>query len=65
MNTLLKFLSGKKAIILGLITTTAAYLGTIGVIDPDTVTFICSIATLIFGGAAIATSHAYKTGKIK
>lgn len=65
IDKILKFLSGKKTIIASLITTTAAFLGTLGVIGPDTVTYIITIVGIIFGTASLMTNNAYKTGKIK
>lgn len=58
LKTILKWLSGKKNIIAGVIMTTSAYLASTGVIGMDTATYINAITTLIFGGAS------YATGKI-
>lgn len=55
LKVTLKWLSGKKNIIAGVIMTTSAYLGALEVIDTDTVVYINAIATLIFGSASIAT----------
>lgn len=52
---ILTWLSGKKSIIAGLITTTSAYLGAIGVIQPDLVVYINAMSLLIFGAASVAT----------
>lgn len=55
MKSLLKFLSGKKNIIAGIITTTSAYLVLQGVIVPETGAYINAISLLVFGSASIAT----------
>ena len=55
VKQILKWLSGKKNIIGGLIMTTSAYLATVGVIDTDTAVYINAMATLVFGGASYAT----------
>jgi hypothetical protein len=52
---ILKFLSGKKSIIAGVITTTSAFLVTQGLINAETGTFISAISLLVFGTASIAT----------
>ena len=58
LKTILKWLSGKKSIIGGIIMTTSAYLASVSVIDIATATYINAVTTLIFGGAS------YATGKI-
>lgn len=55
MIKLLKFLSGKKNIIAGLITTTSAFLALKGVITPEDATYINAISLILFGSASIAT----------
>jgi len=55
MLTILKFLSGKKNIIAGIITTTSAYLVEMGTIDPKTGAYIAAISLLVFGTASVAT----------
>lgn len=55
MKNILKFLSGKKSIIAGLITTTSAFLAMQGVISSETATYINAISLLIFGSASVAT----------
>jgi hypothetical protein len=52
---ILTWLSGKKSIIAGLVTTTSAYLGAIGIITPDTVVYINAMSLLLFGSASVAT----------
>jgi hypothetical protein len=58
LKKILTWLSGKKNVIAGLITTTSAYLALIGVITQDLATYIAAISLLIFGSAS------YATGKI-
>ncbi len=55
LKQILTFLSGKKSIIAGLITTTSAYLGSIGAITPELVVYINAMSLLIFGAASVAT----------
>jgi len=55
MIPLLKWLSGKKSIIAGLITTTSAYLVDMGTIDPKTGAYIATISLIVFGTASVAT----------
>lgn len=55
LKTFLAWLSGKKSIIAGLITTTSAYLALTGVITPELATYINAISLLFFGTASIAT----------
>jgi hypothetical protein len=59
MNKILIWLSGKKSIISGLITTTSAYLALTGVITNDLAVYINAISLLIFGTASIATTQMY------
>lgn len=56
LKTILQWLSGKKSVIAGLITTTSAYLALEGVISPELATYINALSLLIFGSASIATS---------
>lgn len=59
MNTLkqiLTWLSGKKSIIAGLITTTSAYLALVNVITPELATYINAMSLILFGSASVATS---------
>lgn len=58
LKTLLKWLSGKKSIIGGVIMTTTVYLASQGVITTETATYVNGVTTLIFGSAS------YATGKI-
>ncbi len=58
LNTLKKiltWLSGKKSIIAGLITTTSAYLATVGIITAELATYINAMSLILFGSASIAT----------
>lgn len=55
MVKILTFLSGKKSIIAGLVTTTSAFLAFQGVITPETATYINAISLIIFGTASVAT----------
>lgn len=55
IKSILIWLSGKKSIIAGLVTTTSAYLVDIGHIDPTTGAYIAAISLLIFGTASVAT----------
>lgn len=55
MITILKWLSGKKNIIAGVITTTSAFLALKGVISPEDATYINAISLLVFGSASVAT----------
>jgi len=61
LNKILTFLSGKKSIIAGLITTTSAYLVSIGYINADTGAFIAAISLIIFGTASVATTRMYNS----
>lgn len=56
MNSLLKFLDGKKVIIGGIITTTASFLVLKGLIFADTAVYIDTLVTIIFGTAAVITT---------
>ncbi len=58
LKEILKWLSGKKSIIAGLITTTSAYWVTIGYVQMDTALYINAMTLIIFGSAS------YATGKI-
>ncbi len=60
MRTILKFLSGKKNIIAGIITTTSAYLALQGIISADTAVYINAVSLLIFGSASVATGQMLK-----
>lgn len=55
LKVILAWLSGKKSIILGLITTTTAYLVTVGEMSNDLALYINAMALLIFGSASVAT----------
>lgn len=55
LKTILAWLSGKKSIIAGLITTTSAYLAAVGVITPELATYINAMSLIIFGAASVAT----------
>jgi hypothetical protein len=52
---LLKFLSGKKSVISGILNLTSAFLVLKGVIDADTGAYISGLILLIFGSASYAT----------
>lgn len=52
---ILNWLSGKKSIIAGIITTTSAYLASTGVITNDLAVYINGISLLVFGSASYAT----------
>lgn len=60
LEKILKFLSGKKSVIASLILTTSGFLGTKSIIDSDTVLYIGTMTTIIFGAASIATKNIYK-----
>ena len=60
MNKILKYLSGKKNIIAGIITTTSAFLALKGLIGADVATYINAMSLVIFGSASIATQAMYK-----
>lgn len=62
---IIKFLSGKKAIIASILGAIEAYLAAKGIIGEAEVVLISAIITAIFGSAAIVTKKAYATGKIK
>jgi hypothetical protein len=55
LKELLTWLSGKKNIIAGVITTTSAFLAYQGVVLPETSVFINSISLIVFGSASVAT----------
>jgi len=55
LKEILIWLSGKKSVIAGLITTTAAYLVNIEQINAETGAYIAAISLIIFGTASIAT----------
>lgn len=58
MNTLkaiLTFLSGKKSVLAGLITTTSAYLALTGFITPELAVYINAMSLILFGSASLAT----------
>ena len=52
---MLSWLSGKKCIIAGVITTTSAFLVTQNVITAEAATYINSLSLLFFGSASLAT----------
>ena len=61
LKEILKWLSGKKSVIAGLITTTSAYWVTIGYVQMDTALYINAMTLLIFGSASYATGkYIYK-----
>ena len=51
----LKFLSGKKSVIASIIGLVLAFSASKGYLDTETVVFLGSLTTLIFGSASIAT----------
>jgi len=55
LKQILTFLSGKKAIIAGIITSTSAYLVVRGVLAPMDATYINVLTGLILGSASVAT----------
>lgn len=55
LKTILKWLSGKKSVIAGLITTTSAFLAATGVITNELAVYINAMSLLIFGAASVAT----------
>jgi hypothetical protein len=58
MLTILKWLSGKKNIIQGIIATTSAFLALKGILSPEDATYINAINLLVFGSAS------YVSGKV-
>jgi hypothetical protein len=65
LKTILKWLSGKKSIIAGIITTTSAYLASQAVISVDLATYINAISLLLFGAASIATGKLVYNNEVK
>ena len=61
IQSILKFLDGKKTIITGILITTVGYLGAKGVLDTTDVTFVGAIITIAFGGASVATKVLFTT----
>jgi len=57
LKSVLRFLSGRKNIIAGLITTTSAFLALQGVISPEAATYINAVSLIFFGSASIATGQ--------
>jgi hypothetical protein len=55
IKQILAWLSGKKSIIAGLITTTSAFLALEGVISAELATYINAVSLILFGSASIAT----------
>ncbi len=64
MKDLLVFLDGKKVIIAGIITTTAALFVVKHIIDADVAAYINAIVTLVFGSASVATKKLQDNGSI-
>jgi hypothetical protein len=63
LKVILVWLSGKKSIIAGIITTTSAYLAAQGMITPEFAIYINGITLLVFGSASVATGQiVYKKG---
>lgn len=56
----LKFLQGKKTMILAVIVLTATFLKTMDLIPQPVSDFIKDLAAILFGSTAIATSVMYK-----
>ena len=52
---ILKFLSGKKSIIIGIILTTLSFLAAKQILNADVVAYIGAILTIVFGTASVAT----------
>lgn len=63
LEKILVFLSGKKTIISGLITTTSAYLVQMGQLTPETGAYIAAITLLLFG-SAVMTENKIMTGSV-
>jgi hypothetical protein len=55
LKQILKWLSGKKSVIAGLITTTSAFLASQDVITTEVAVYINTMSLLVFGSASIAT----------
>jgi hypothetical protein len=55
LRAILKWLSGKKSIIAGILNLTSAFLVLKGIIDADTGAYISGLILLIFGSASYAT----------
>jgi len=55
LYNVLKFLSGKKSVIASIIGLVLAFSASKGYLDTETVVFLGSLTTLIFGSASIAT----------
>lgn len=55
LSPILKFLSGKKSAIAGIIGYTIIYLLAKGVIDSETAKYIMGLTTIMFGAASYAT----------
>ncbi len=55
LYTILKFLSGKKSVIIGIILTTLSFLTAKEILSADVVAYIGAIMTIIFGTASVAT----------
>lgn len=59
LDKILIWLSGKKSIIAGIITTTSAYLVNLGQIRAETGAYIAAISLIVFGTASVATTAIY------
>lgn len=55
LYNVLKFLSGKKSVIASIIGLVLAFSASKGYLDTETVVFLGSLTTLLFGTASIAT----------
>jgi len=55
LKTFLAWLSGKKSIIAGVITTTSAFLAFKGIISTEDAAFINALSLIFFGTASVAT----------
>jgi hypothetical protein len=59
IEKILKFLSGKKAVIASIILTVVAYLATKSILGEAEVVLIGTLTTALFGSASIATKKVY------
>jgi len=57
IKQILLWLSGKKSVLAGLITTTSAFLALEGVISAELATYINAVSLILFGSASIATGR--------
>lgn len=55
LKIILKWLSGKKGVIASIIGLVLAFCASKGLLDTETVVFLGSLSTLIFGSVSVAT----------